>query len=224
MRHASASLACVVLAVVALAGCEPQATGRSDAESKGMVASADASLARFQVTIYEVRVGAERIDALNADALAAKAETPDALEKALSAVGETKAMYVIDQTVNLADDRIRLSKREPFVTNTRVSESGRRMNAVQYEEVGAIFAITGEAGDEGLDVKVAIEMSAMTDGGTEVAPGVGAMVVRSVELGRTGPVHFGRPEVLVAVDASARNAKAGAVAYVCRLVFSKVES
>jgi len=188
-----------------------------------MLASPNETLARFQATIYEVRVRAENIGDLNADALAAKAETPDSLEKALSAIGETKPAYAVDQSVNLVEDRIHLGKREPFVTNTRISEGGRRVNTVQYEKVGALFDVVGEAGEEGVDVKVKIEMSALTEGGTEVAPGVSAMVVRTVALGRSGPVRFGRPEVLVATDASARNVKAGAVAYVCRLVFRRVE-
>ena len=222
MRRSSVCLACVLLAVVASAGCEPQAKRRPDAEPNAVVtADAETASARFQATIYEVRVPADRIGALDAGVLVAQAATPEDLEKALSAVGRTRAVYAIDQTVSLAKDRIHLGKREPFVTNTRVAQAGRRMNMIQYEDVGVIFAIAGQPGDAGLDVAVEIEMSALTDSATQVAEGVSAMTVRQVVLGRNGAVRLGRPEVLIGADASTQDADGNAVAYVCRLVFSE---
>jgi len=221
MRYSTVCVACAVLAVIAAAGCEPQAERGARVGPEGTAAPAGAASARFQASIYEVHVPADRVGALAADTLAADAATAERLEKALSAIGKTRVAYAVDQTVSLAEDRIHLSRREPFVTNTRVSERGPRINTVQYENVGVMFHIVGAGADGGRDVKVEIEMSALTEAGAQVAEGVSAMRVRSVVLGRSGPVHFGRPEALVAVDATTADAQGDAVAYVCRLVFTQ---
>jgi len=39
-------------------------------------------------------------------------------------------------------------------------------------------------------------------------------------LRHNGPVELGRPVVMASVDASTRDAQGGAIAYVCRIVFS----
>jgi hypothetical protein len=221
MRHSTVGVVCVLLAVIASAGCQPQAERQGQGGPDGAPAPAGAASARFQATIYEVRVPAGRAGALAADALAAQAESPESLEKALSAVGKATVAYAVDQTVSLDEDRIHLGKREPFVTNSRATERGPRINTIQYEDVGVIFHIVGREADGGRDVKVEIEMSALTETGAEVAEGVPAVRIRTVVLGRSGPVRFGRPEALVAVDATTPDAQADAVAYVCRLVFTQ---
>jgi len=223
MRHAALSFTPVLLALGVLLGCEPQAPRETGADSAARLAAPDETSAGFQATIYEVRLRAEGLAGLSADALAAKAATSDHLEKALADFGDTRLVYAVDQTVSMAEDRIHLGKREPFVTNTRMTQGRARVNTVQYEDVGVMFELAGRQTKAGLDVKVDIEMSAMTDAGAEVAEGVSAVAVRTVVFGRSGPVRFGQPEVLVAADASTRDAKAGSVAYVCRLVFSDVE-
>jgi len=221
MRHAAFSFAVVLLVLGALLGCEPQAV--REPAPRARLAAPDETSARFQATIYEVQLPAEGLGGLNADALVPKAETPDVLEKILADLGDTHVAYAVDQTVSLNEDRIRVSKREPFVTNTRMTQGRAKVNTIQYEDVGVIFQFVGQRTGADLDVKVDIDMSVLAEVSVEVAEGVSAKAVRTVALGRSGPVYFGRPEVLVAVDASTRTAKAGAVAYVCRLVFDGVE-
>jgi hypothetical protein len=211
------------LAVAVLFGCEPQATRGPEADAGGSLASPPETSARFRATIYEVRPRADWLGHLSADALAGSADSLDGLEKALADLGDTQVAYAIDQTIRLTEDRIHLGKRQPFVTNTRRTDGRGRINTIQYEDVGVIFVISGQRTDAGPDVKVDIEMSTMTEAGTEVAEGVSAMAVRQVVFGRSGPVRFGRPEVLVAADASAQNVEAGPVTYVCRVVFDRLK-
>jgi len=184
----------------------------------------DLKSARFQATVYETRVPEKGISAFDAKSLAAKAGTAADLQKALAACGKTKVLYQVDQTVNLAEDRIHIGKREPFVTNTRRTDRGQTINTVQYEHVGVIFQVMGKPTDSGLDATVRIEMSALTESGTKISETAKAVTVRTVELGHNGPVQLGKPVVLVSLDASSKDADGNAIAYVCRIVFSEAGS
>lgn len=210
-------IACCAIAMAWVAGCEPEArrTGSEVAPSLSPV--------RFQATIYEVRLKADRVAHLDAERLAATAGTGADWEKALADMGEARALYRVDQTVNLTEDRIHIGKREPFVTNTRASRDGNAVNTIQYEDVGVIFAFSGELTEQGGDINLDIEMSALADSATEIGGGVKAVTIRKAVLGRTGPIRLGRPEVLVSADASAEGADGNVIAYVCRIVFSDVQ-
>ena len=177
--------------------------------------------ARFQATVYETRVPEKGIGAFDSKLLAAKAGTAADLQKALTACGKTKVLYQVDQTVNLAEDRIHIGKREPFVTNTRRSERGPSINTVQYQQVGVIFQVAGTPTGTGLDATVGFEMSALTESGTKISDKASAATVRSIALGHKGPIQLGKPVVLVSLDASSKDADGNAVAYVCRIVFDE---
>jgi len=214
MTRLMIAVCCTALALAVAVGCEEQAK-----RPAGELASA-----RFQATVYETRVPEAGVGAFDSESLAAKAGTAADLQKALAACGTTKVLYQVDQTVNLADDRIHIGKREPFVTNTRRTERGPAISMVQYEQVGVIFAIKAKPTDSGLDATVRIEMSALTESGTKISENVNAATVRSIELGHNGPVQLGKPVVLVSVDASSKDADGNAVACVCRIVFSEAGS
>jgi len=216
MTRLTIAVCCTALALAVAAGCEEQAKRPAGASPAAELASA-----RFQATVYETRVPETGVGAFDARSLAAKAATAEDLQKALEGCGKTKVLYQVDQTVNLADDRIHIGKREPFVTNTRVTDRGQAINTIQYEDVGVIFQIAGKPTAGGLDATVRIEMSALTDSGKPVSEKVSAVTVRSVQLGHHGPVELGRPVVLVSVDASSKDDQGNAVAYVCRLVFGE---
>ncbi|KPK48320.1 MAG: hypothetical protein AMK72_07270 [Planctomycetes bacterium SM23_25] len=211
-------LACCAVALAWVAGCEPEArrTGSEVAQSLTPV--------RFQAAIYEVRLKADRLAHLDAERLAAKAGTGVDFEKTLADMGEARALYRVDQMVNLTDDRIHIGKREPFVATTRASRDGNVVSMIQYEHVGVLFGFSGRLTEQGPDVKLDIEMSSLTDSATEVSGGVKAVTTRKAVLGRNGPIRLGRPEVLVSADASAEGADGDVLAYVCRIVFSEVGS
>lgn len=205
MTRATIAVCCMALTLAVAMGCELKS-------------------ARFQATVYETRVPEKGIGAFDSKLLAAKAGTAADLQKALTACGKTKVLYQVDQTVNLAEDRIHIGKREPFVTNTRRTERGPTISTIQYEDVGVIFQIAGKPTASGLDATVRIEMSALTDSAKKISENVNAVTVRTVELGHNGPVQLGRPVVLVSLDASSKGADGNAIAYVCRIVLSEPRS
>jgi len=203
-----------------LAGCQGPA-----AREAGSLA--DLLPARFEATIYEVRVPADRAGELDSSALAAKAPKAEDFAKALAALGPTKIMYTVDQVVNLYRDNIKIGTREPMITNTRKTESGQVINTIQYQEVGAIFVIAGgppprDSKRKGIDASVKVELATLSDSGVQIAADVKASAMRNVGLTHNGPVEYGRPFVILSVNSTSKDAAGNAVAYVCRGVFTEV--
>ncbi len=190
------------------------------------VRSAAAIPARLEVTVYEVRVPADRIRDLNAVALAAKAATPADLEKVLAELGPTRALYQIDQVVDLAGASLRVGKREPFVTGSHVRDGGGFVNTIQYQEVGLILDLSAapakDAAGAVANVLVKGELSAITEGGAEISKGIKAAVIRNASFTATVPVDTGGPFVMLSADASSTDADGRAVAYVWRSRISEV--
>lgn len=215
MIRSMSVVGCLVLAVVCATGCEPE-TRKAQGGPEALGASA-----RFQATIFEVRLPADGIGRLDAKALVASAATPADLEKALAALGKTTILYKVDQTVSLAKDTVTINKREPFVTASRVLDGGQTVNTIQYQEVGAMFHVAGQpaATSAAMDVTLRVEMSALTDSTTNISENVKAPTVRNIIMGHNGPVEGGRPVVMVSADASSKDAQGNAIAYVCRVVF-----
>ena len=224
MMHAQAVAAALALAAMCAAGCgqpEPQraATPAPEGGQTGQPA------VRFQATVYEVRVPPARLGELDAKALSAQGPTATGLEKALAAIGPTKPLYQVDQPVNPVKDMITVGTRTPMVTGSRMAESGGRINTVQYQQVGVIFKFGGSPGavlrGRILDVKLGIEISAVTGSNVEIGTGVKAVNIRSYSLTYTGPVELGHPFVCISVDATSRDEDGSAVAYICRAVLSE---
>ena len=173
-----------------------------------------ASAVRLQATVYEVRLPAEQINRLDAARLA----TVD-FSNYPPELGQARALYLIDQKVSLAGDRVMVGKEEPMVTNTRMTASGQTVNQVQYQQVGAIVEFKAERMvPRQLHVTSSIEVSALTESPVEVTKGVGMSVTRQSTMSLKGPVELGRPAVLISGDASSRDKEGRAVVYVTRLV------
>jgi len=221
-----------------LAGCEEPAAREAGSPAAAAAAPegatppaksrpADLLPARFEATVYEVRVPADRVGELDAGALAAKAPKAEDFAKALAALGPTKIMYTVDQVVNLYRDNIKISTREPMITNTRKTESGQAINTIQYQEVGAVFVIAGgpppkDSKRKGIDASVKVELATLSDSGVQIAADVKASAMRNVGLTHNGPVEYGRPFVILSVNSTSKDAAGNAVAYVCRGVFTEV--
>jgi hypothetical protein len=213
MRRILAVVCVAALAAALAAGCQPETRGPGALSPSDL---RELKSARFQATIWETRLPADRIGKVDAKALA----SADDVQKALEGLGATRTLYKVDQVIDLAKAQIKVGKSEPFVTNTRTTQAGGTINTIQYQEVGAIFQVSAKPTDRGLEAKVEVEMSALTDSGTPIADKVPAMSIHSVSLGHDGPVGLGRPVVMASVDASARDTEGKAIAYVCRVVFS----
>jgi len=179
---------------------------------------------RFQAAIYEVHLPPAMVGQLDAEALAAKGPTAADLEKVLAAIGRTRAVYQVDQSVNPANDMINVGARVPMITSSRTTEAGGTTNSIQYQSVGAIFKFAGHpavVGRKVLDLQLAVEISAILESGVEIGKGVKATTTGNYSMGCTGPVELGRPFVFFSVDATVKDADSNAVAYVCRAVLGE---
>ncbi len=182
--------------------------------------------ARFEATVYEVQVPSNRIADVDARALEAKAATPQDLAVALAAIGGTKVLYKIDQSVNLYGERIMLGTSEPMVTGSRVMSGGQTINSISYQQVGLMVDLSAnappnDAARKDLQVQVNFELSVLADSGIEISPQVKASSIRNVQLSHSEIPKFGKPSVMLSISAPSVGDKAQAVAYVVRCVFSE---
>jgi hypothetical protein len=208
--------------VACLGGCG----GPADASGGGGLSAGAASSAVFQAAVYETSLTPARAGGLDAKALA-KLATREEFQKALAALGPTRMLYQADQTVSLtSENQIRIGSQQPFVTNTRTTESGQRVNTIQYENVGAMFKFSTKsvpAGDRAvLNVRLDVELSVPGTSAVEVATGTKARTFRKVTTNYAGDIELGRPFVLVGLDSSAGGDKdPNSVVCVCRVLLSK---
>ena len=175
----------------------------------------------LDATVYDVRVPAEQIGKLDVDALAKAADTADAFEKALAALGPTKPMYRANQSVRLSGDAITIGSEVPVVTNSRLTDKGQTISSVAYQRTGAHFTVAGKSDPGGVNVDLGIEVASAGD---SVAVGDKAMappVMRRATLSHKGPVEPHRPFVVLTVDAGSVDKDGRAVAYVARITFGE---
>lgn len=169
---------------------------------------------RLQAAVYELRVPADQVTRLDAAQLAGTD-----FSKFPPDMGEARTLYVVDQRVSLAGDKVMVGSNEPSVTNTRVMANGKTLSSVQYSQVGAIIDFKGErTGPRELAVTSKVEVSANSDSGVEMAEGITTPVTRSAKMSLQGPVELGKPVALVSGDATSRDADGRAVVFVTRMV------
>jgi hypothetical protein len=180
----------------------------------------------FQAVVYETTLPAAGAGRLDAKALA-KVATREEFQKALAALGPTRMLYQADQTVSLtSENQIHIGSQQPFVTSSRTTDSGQKVNTIQYQDVGAMFKFSTKsvpAGDRGvLNVRLDVQLAIPATSGVEVATGTKARTFRKVSTNYSGDIELGRPFVLVGMDSSVAGEKdPNSVAFVCRVVLSK---
>ena len=65
----------------------------------------------------------------------------------------------------------------PFITNTRITDTGQTINTIQYQDIGIILDVTPHINPEGLVIlDVAPEISEQTGQGVTISQGVAAPV------------------------------------------------
>jgi hypothetical protein len=204
-----------------------------DAPSGGAKPAADAGptadppIVRFQGTVYEVHVPAAQAGQIDPGALAAKAASAAEFQKSLAQLGRTQPLWAVDQPVGLDSGTIRVSARVPMVTGERPVKGGAMARTVQYIDQGVIFAISGtpakEPGRKGADVRVTAEAGLAVKSPSETAAPLNPRTAfRNLNMAHNGPVEFGRPFVMLWLDASAPDADGQPVAFICRGVLSEV--
>ncbi len=187
--------------------------------------SAEVLPAHFQATVYEIQAAADRLGALDAKALAARAATAEELLSALASVGTARILYRIDQPVNVYSERITIGGSEPVVTGARMSGTGETVKSITYHNVGVIVRLTAKAPSKESnrrdpDVTMAIQLAALAASNTELAPGVKATATRTLSLEHSEPLEFGRPLVMLSASTLAAGAEAPPAVYAIRYLFS----
>jgi hypothetical protein len=177
----------------------------------------------LDATIYDVRIPVDQIGKVDVDALAkAAAESADAFEKALAALGTARPMYRANQSVRLAGDTITIGSEVPIVTNSRVTDKGQTVNTVQYQSTGALISLAGKAaGQGGGDLDLSIQVSSSADGGAAISDKIKAPVMRRATLSHKGPFEARKPFVVLSVDAGSADKDGRAVAYVGRVTMGE---
>jgi hypothetical protein len=229
MSHKARSFAHLFLASSTLLAAVCMGCGQAETKEAGGAAARagptdGVAPERFQATIYEVHLPPAMVGQLDAKALAATGPTAADLEKTLAAIGRTRAVYQVDQSVNPAKDRITVGAQVPMITSSRTTEAGGTVNSIQYQSVGAIFKFAADpakAGRKVVDLQLAVEISAILESGVEVSKGVKATTIGNYTMPYTGAVELGRPFVFFSVDAVVKDADSNAVAYICRAVLGE---
>jgi hypothetical protein len=190
----------------------------------GAPAPGEGPTCTLDATIYDVRIPVDQIGKLDVDALAKAAESADAFEKALAALGTARPMYRANQSVRLAGDTITIGSEVPIVTNTRVTDKGQTVNTVQYASTGALFSIAGKAAGAaggGGEVDLNIQVSSSGDASAAISDKVKAPLMRRATLSHKGPFEARKPFVVVSVDAGSADKDGKAVAYIGRVTLGE---
>lgn len=178
---------------------------------------------RFEATVFEVAVPADRIVELDSAALAAAAKTPAELQKTLKAIGTTRTLYRLDQVVNLAQRAsLDVTSDVPYVTARNSSAEGRTTTtAISREKTGVSFDLRGtfDADSAVLGVDISMELSATTDSVVKVDESISSPTFRRVRQAYAGQLVSERPVVLLTIDNSTATAGGGAYALITRIAF-----
>jgi hypothetical protein len=181
--------------------------------------------ARFEATVYELEIPENRIADLDADHLEGSAATPQALATALGAFGTPKILYKVDQIVNLYGENISLGTQVPLITGALDDGSGKPHNLISYTSVGLVTRISAAPSNAIKPpvphVQLNFLLSVLADSDVPISDTVNGKNIRSVQLSQSGTPTFGKPTVLVTVNAADANAKTRPVAYIVRYLFTQ---
>lgn len=179
----------------------------------------------LDATIYEVRLPAEKIGRLDADALDNAASNPESFEKALGDLGTLRPLYRANQSVRLTGDSIMIGTNMPYVTNSQTTAKGDVINTVMYSNTGANFSIAGKStASNSIELDLNIQVSTLSEGNTQISADVKAPIFHTVSLSRKGPVAPRTPFVVISVDAATADPSGKAVAYIARVTLGKPDS
>ena len=112
----------------------------------------------------------------------------DKLNVTLHALATTGKLDVLSRPYILASDNqlasITVGNEVPFITNTRITDTGQQINTIQYQDVGIILNVTPHINPDGLVIMdVSPEISQLTGTTVPISAGVSAPVIakRSAE-------------------------------------------
>jgi hypothetical protein len=187
-----------------------------------------ASSSGFRAIVYEVQLPPDRAGLLDAGKLGVRAARGEDLRKVLMELGTTRIVYQADHPMDFnCDCYIRFRIRMPYITNSRLTDSGARMNTIQYDDMGATFKVYTQPAPDGADDKLKVRLNANLSipyhSDVKVAPGVRALVSRDVNVAYSGIIKVAEPFVTVSMDTAPVDPKAARSAYVCRIVIDPAD-
>ncbi|HOF18740.1 MAG TPA: secretin N-terminal domain-containing protein, partial [Phycisphaerae bacterium] len=119
----------------------------------------------------------------------------------LRALQSQGKLEVLSRPQILASDNqkatINVGQRVPFITNSRVTESGTTLNTIQYEPVGIILDVTPRINPDGfVRLEVAPQISSLSTSSVDISEGVKAIIVNERKAETTVTVQDGHTVVL----------------------------
>ncbi|MBM4017165.1 MAG: hypothetical protein FJ288_02375 [Planctomycetes bacterium] len=119
----------------------------------------------------------------------------------LRALQAQNRMEVLSRPQILASDNqmatINIGQRVPFITNSRVTETGTTINTVQYEQIGIILNVIPRINPDGfVKLTVAPEISSLSDADVQISPGVRAVIINSRSAETTVTVQDGHTIII----------------------------
>ncbi len=206
-------------------GAPPGVRGRAQPgtrESHEAEPAGPLPIVRFEAAVYRLALSVEDAVRIDAAGLAEAASLVE-FDEALRALGDAQLLYRVDQTANLRErDRIRISADQPYMTGSSRTKDGQTLWTVARQNVGAEFSFSGawlaESPSQVVHLSLDVGLSATEESGVELGTDLASPVFRKVEQRHSGPVHFGRPVILLGLDGACTDDAGRAVAFVTRVV------
>ena len=202
----------------------PKDIGRSAARSEASQ-PVEVLPAQIQFAVYEVTTNAERMGELDAKTLAAEASTAQGLAKALNRVGVSRILYAIDQPVNVYSETINIGAREAVITDSRVTQSGDKINSFRYENTGIVVRLTAKMPLKGTQRKspritLSVALSVLTPSTVEISPSMRASTIRKLSFEHQEVLVLSQPRVALLTSSTSTGQPSSASVYVVRYVFN----
>ncbi|MCX6923010.1 MAG: hypothetical protein NT154_07355 [Verrucomicrobia bacterium] len=164
--------------------------------------------AHLQATVYEVQAAPDRLASLDDKALTHQAATPESLLAELEKTGRARLLYHIEQPVNVFSSRCIIGASEPVISGTRKATTGQAINSISYQNVGCIVRLSAQPPPQDRSspapiVTTAIQLSVLTPGEKEIAPGQKDSASRVMSLDHSEPLELDRPCVVLAISSNA---------------------
>ena len=175
-------------------------------------------------TIYELRLPEVNVKELNADSFALAAGSPSEFEKALADAGQAKLLYRMDQSANLAGDRLKVTQKVPVMTSSRSTDKGGQIRKYVNKSVGAVLDITGTPAAEGIDVALGLEVTTLADTQTEATSQGASSPLRQVKMAFKGLARPDKAIVVIGADSASPTADGMVVVYVARIVLGEAHA
>ena len=180
--------------------------------------------ARLKAEIYQVRVEAAPLGAIDSKSLARHAGSPAKMLQALSETGSARVLYRFDQPVDLASDTLQLQTVEPIVSASRRTPNGQTFNSIQYQSVGVKIQLTSRSIEGGRksnppEITFAVDLNALIPTDVEATPGQKMPSIQTLSLTHREGLEPGRPRIMIATRSASESGSTTQWVYVIRYVF-----